>query len=258
MIDLLTPRRISRSADHFYTLDGKTYPGVTGILKVCIDKSEQLKVWAANMTADAVLGLVEAREDGSWDLTSLDALLRSVGPKGVKKAITDRGSWQMDQARDLGTQVHDLADQWIRGLDPVIPDYAKKHVEHYKEWWEASGWTLRASEAMLVNPEFGYGGTLDLLCRDAAGKSVLADIKTGAKGVYKEAILQLAAYGMAELLETEKGLFSMPAVDRYTILHVTADKPVREIEVNIGPLEQVAWTACLSLYEWNQSAKGKL
>ena len=57
----------------------------------------------------------------------------------------------------------------------------------YAAWWKASGWRLRLSEAMLVNPMMGYGGTLDLLAYDRDGRTVLADIKTG-KGVYQEAV----------------------------------------------------------------------
>ena len=246
---------ITRSADHRYTFDGKTYPGVTGILKV-IDKSGPLMNWAARMTAEAALGLVVPGEGGKWDFGSLDALLRSVGPEGTVKALTSRSSWKNDEAKDLGTEVHGLADDLIHGrLDLAsVPARAKAHVDHYAKWWEASGWTIRTSEALLVHPEFKYGGTLDLLCRDRDGRTVLADIKTG-KGVYRETVLQLTAYGMAQLIQTEAGVFAMPKVDRYAILHVTADG-VREIEVPIGSLEEVAWAACLDLHQWSEATKG--
>jgi hypothetical protein len=101
-----------------------------------------------------------------------------------------------------------------------------------------------------------YGGTLDILARDRDGRTVLADIKTG-KAVYSEAVLQLTAYGEAEMIQTPAGqLFPMPAVDRYAILHVTADG-VREIEVPVGVLERVAWAACLDLFTWKETTKGR-
>ena len=66
---------ITRSADHRYTFDGKTYPGVTGILSV-IDKSAALMSWAARQTAEAALAMqadlkklnarMIERGDGSW------------------------------------------------------------------------------------------------------------------------------------------------------------------------------------------------
>lgn len=248
---------ITRSADHRYTYEGKTYPGVTSILKV-IDKSDALMAWAARNTAEAALGMMSGPDPLYWPLS---ALLASVGPEGVTKALTSRSSWKRDEAAQLGTDVHTLADLWVKGANPVIPEHAEAHVHHYSEWWQASGWTLRTSEALLVNPTFGYGGTLDLLCRDADGRTVLADIKTG-KGVYREAALQLTAYGMAEFIQTGEAItgdarvFKMPAVDRYVILHVTASG-VREIEVPVGTLEKVAWGACLDLHTWAESTKGK-
>lgn len=241
---ILTPQKITRSADHRYTYNGETYPGVTSILKV-VDKSDALMAWAARNTAEAALKLSG----------TLPQLLAEVGPEGVVRALTARSAWKRDEAAQLGTDVHELADKFIRGVPHEIPDFAKKHVAGYAEWWQASGWSLRTSEAMVINPEQRYGGTLDLLARDRDGKTVLADIKTG-KGVYSEAVLQLTAYGTAPLIQTDTGIFAMPKVDRHVILHVTADG-VREIEVPVGTLEIVAWCACIDLHLWKETTKGK-
>jgi hypothetical protein len=48
----------------------------------------------------------------------------------------------------------------------------------------------------------------------------------------------------------------MPHIDRYAILHVTAEG-VREVEVNIGDLELQAWYGCIDLSAWHQTLKGK-
>jgi hypothetical protein len=239
---------ITRSDDHVYTYAGVKYPSVTGILKV-IDKSEALKTWAANQTADAALRIGPE---------GLRVLLDAVGPLGVKKALTNRADWQKDEAAALGTAVHGYADDHINGrpIPDDLPAVQRDYVTVYEDWWKAAGWTVRTSEAYLVHTAHGYGGTLDLLCRDRDGRTVLADIKTG-KGVYSEAVLQLAAYGAAELIQTPAGdLFPMPAVDRYAILHVTKDG-VREIEVSIGALELLAWGAAIDLYQWHRTVKGK-
>lgn len=246
MTALLTPTLITRSASHQYTYAGTTYPGVTSILKV-IDKSDALMAWAARNTAEAALAQLDA----------LASLRATVGDQGVIKALTSRASWKRDEAAQLGTDVHALADRLVNGeSDMIVPENVRKHVHGYAEWWAASGWTIRTTEAYLVNPGHGYGGTLDLLCRDRDGRTVLADIKTG-KGVYSESVLQLTAYGAATLIQTPAGqLFPMPAVDRYAILHVTADG-VREIEVPVGTLEQMAWAACIDLFTWKETTKGK-
>ena len=246
-VDLLKPQAIARTADHTYIYQGKRYPGVTTVLKV-LDKSGPLMHWAARNTAQAALN------------TDIAALRATVGDEGVIKALTSRSEWKRDEAAQLGTAVHQMADDMITGRVPdnvlFAPGPTFERVKSYAEWWRNSGWTLRASEAMVVHPVFQYGGTLDLLCYDADGKTVLADIKTGS-GVYKEAVLQLTAYGMAELLQTDAGLFTMPAVDRHVILHVTAESPVRVIECNVGALEKVAWGACLDLHQWMDTMKGK-
>jgi hypothetical protein len=247
---------ITRSADHRYTYEGVVYPGVTGILGV-LDKSGPLMNWAARQTATAALEML-------GPIRALDALVENVGKEGAIKALTSRSSWQRDEAAALGTDVHNLADMMVTGRPlPALTDTNRARVEHYARWWEASGWKLRLSEAMVVlpDPACGFGGTFDLLCYDRDGRTVLADIKTG-KAVYHEAVLQMAAYGMAKLVQpASDGLlpgrvYPMPMPDRYAILHVTADE-VREVEVAVGTPERMAFLACRELHEWRESMKGK-
>jgi hypothetical protein len=251
---------ITRSEDHHYTYEGVTYPGVTGILKV-LDKSDALMAWAARNTAEAAIALAMDYEIGEGTdhhgPSGLDKLLQTVGTDGTVKALTSRSSWKRDEAAALGTEVHNLADMVARGVPtPPMSDTVRSRVLKYTDWWKSSGWTLRTSEAMLVNPLAGYGGTLDLLARDADGLTVLADIKTG-KAVYHEAVLQLTAYGDATWIEAPGlGLFPMVRVDRYVILHVTASE-VRPVEVNVGALERVAFAGCLQMAAWRESVKGK-
>jgi hypothetical protein len=238
---------ITRSTDHHYRYAGETYPGVTGVLGV-LDKSGPLMGWASRETAKAAVA----------QIANLPSLLETVGEEGVIKALTARSTWQRDEAAQLGTQVHHLADLYVRGEPlPPMSETIKARVEAYADWWKASGWTLRVSEAYIVSPALRYGGTFDLLAKDADGRTVLADIKSG-RAVYREAALQLAAYGMAELVARpgDTKAYPMPKVDRYAVLHVTADG-VREIELSIGQAEYMAWMACLELSRWAESMKGK-
>jgi hypothetical protein len=241
---------ITRSADHHYTFRGVTYRGTTGILKV-LDKSDPMMAWASRKTAEAAIANIGA----------LPQLLESVGPEGVVKALTARSAWTSEKAMDLGSEIHDMADRYVKGQEPVPgTEEATARVKAYAEWWKASGWTLRASEALLVNTVAGYGGTLDLLCRDADGRTVLADIKSGRidyRGrVYDSIVLQLAAYGMAEWLQVGAQLYPMVQVDRYAVVHVTADG-VKEVEVPIGQADHIAFLACVELAKWRESRKGK-
>jgi len=250
---------ITRDAAHNYFYEGRQYPGVTGILKV-LDKSDALMGWAARQTAEAALKV------------NLPELLEAVGPEGTIAALTKRSAWTRDEAAQLGTDVHHHADVYLRSgaIPDGLSDGVAKRVKAYADWWDASGWKLRLSEAMVIRPtdsegtEPGWGGTFDLLAYDADGKTVLADIKTG-KAVYREAVLQLAAYGMASkvqpaaefMVNEQPGTFTMPVPDRYVILHVTMDG-VREVEVNIGTNERMAFLACLDLWHWTESMKGRM
>lgn len=257
-VDLLRPQPITRSADHRYTYNGITYPGVTSILGV-LDKSGPLMAWAARETAEAAVRFASKPTDVGDELfgkSTLEYMLETVGEAGTIKALTERSGWKRDSAAQLGTEVHRIADLVNNGLEPPqMDDITRTRVNHYSEWWRGSGWRLRASEAMLIEDDLGYGGTMDLLCYDEDGKTVLADIKTGEKGVYREAILQLTLYGMAKRIQTDKGIFAMPVADRYALLHVTS-KGCRVIEINVGQRERVAALACINLYEWHEATKG--
>jgi hypothetical protein len=238
---------ISRSADHRYTYEGETYPGVTGILDI-LDKSGPLMGWAANQTADAAIASV----------AMLPSMLETSGPDGVRKFLTARKNWTNDTAKLLGTDVHAMAELVVKGEPtPPMADATRSRVLHYAAWWKASGWTLRLAEAMVVFPTHRYGGTFDLLAYDRDGRTVLADVKTG-KGVYREVALQLAAYGLAPIVAPTGSptAYPMPKIDRYVVLHVTTEG-VRDVEIEVGTAEHMAWLACIDLHSWAESMKGK-
>jgi hypothetical protein len=193
-------------------------------------------------------------------------MIENIGRDGVIKAVTSRANWQRDEAAQLGTQVHHWADALVASQPlPSLSDTARAYAEHYAEWWQSRRWTLRLSEALVVSPQLpgntdheGWGGTFDLLAYDQDGRTVLADIKTG-KGIYREVILQLAAYGMAKLVSPMGSgtVYPMPTVDRYVVIHVTREG-VREVELSIGAREWAAWLSALDLYRWTETVKGKL
>lgn len=260
---MITTPLILRTDDHRYLYAGQEFPGVTNVLKV-IDKSDALMTWAARNTAEAALTLYNRKlnpldpDIQGMSIDALGQLVETVGQDGAIKALTSRSTWKRDEAAHLGTRVHAYADDLVNGrpIPADLPGSQGDYVKAYADWWASSGWTIRTTEAIVLHERHRYGGTLDILARDADGRTVLADIKTG-KAVYSEAVLQLAAYGNAELIQTPGGqIYPMPAVDRYVILHVTA-KEVRPIEVSVGTLELNAWGACLDLHAWHRTMKGK-
>src|SRR5688572_11980794 len=103
--NVMIPPAIQRSADHRYTYEGETYPGVTSILDV-LDKSGPLMGWAARQTAEAAIDMAMR---GGDEESALDKLVNTVGRAGAISALTARKNWTNETAKDLGTDVHDMA-----------------------------------------------------------------------------------------------------------------------------------------------------
>lgn len=229
---------IKRDRWHRYTFEGIRYPGWTGIGKV-IDKSEPLIIWA---TRKAVAGVLD-------QLDAIPGLLANNDRQAVVDMLAKRSAWDRDKAADRGTGIHAIADAIISGTPVTVPEAHRDEAAAITAWWAGSGWTRRLTEAYVVNPTLGYGGTFDLLARDGEGRTVLADIKTGR--FYPEHALQLLAYANAEWVMPADGTVSypMPAVDRYVILRVDADR-VEPIEVTPTEDDRAAFLACIPLARW--------
>jgi hypothetical protein len=238
---------ITRDRWHRYTYEGQTYPGVTSILRV-LDKSDALMAWASRNTAEAALA----------QLDHLAGLRDTVGPEGVIKALTARSGWKRDEAAAAGSDIHGLAERIARGEPlPDVSPVIRARVEAYAAWWRSSGWRIRLAEAFVVEPVLGYGGTLDLLAYDEAGRTVLADVKSGSN-VFSEVRLQLLAYGEAALIAPQSSplAYPMPSIERYVVLHVT-DAGVRVIDVAVDEDDRAALRACLPLSRWHTARKGQ-
>jgi hypothetical protein len=249
-IDLAIAPAIARSADHFYTYEGERYPGVTGILQVLGANFSVAARYGAKQAATVAADLVDSGTIFDlWQAQKRDGFIAGM----TASAVNHR-----NEAAALGTDVHAMAELVVRGEPtPAMNETTRARVLHYAAWWEASGWTLRLAEAMVVFPTHRYGGTFDLLAYDRDGKTVLADVKTG-KGVYKEVALQLAAYSLAPIVAPTGSpkAYPMPKVDRHVVLHVTTEG-VREVEIAVGTAEHMAWLACIDLHSWAESMKGK-
>jgi genome maintenance exonuclease 1 len=237
---------ISRDRYHRYTYEGTIYPGWTSIGKI-VDKSEALMTWA---TRRAVAGVLD-------QLDALPAMLANNDRTEVINMLAKRSAWDRDKAGSRGSTIHDHADRIVRGLEPVdVAVELRKPVAAIAEWWASCGWTLRLSEAYVVNPALGYAGTFDLLARDQAGLTVLADWKSGR--MYPEHRLQLLAYASAQFIAPADSpvAYPMPAVDRHVVLLVT-DDGVEPVEVEIDDSDRAAFLACIPLARWKASHERK-
>lgn len=116
----------------------------------------------------------------------------SMGKKGVQW----RG--KRDAAGDIGTVVHKMVEDHIKGLSVTCPlpptetVAALRSFGAFKEWSARLGVEYIEVEPTLVSEAKEYGGTPDAIGR-VSGDLTLFDWKTGS-GVYKSALRQVAAY----------------------------------------------------------------
>lgn len=105
-----------------------------------------------------------------------------------------------DESADAGSVGHFLIEHWLKNNEVDLSDYPQYIIEighivleKFKQSWRESNLTFVASEISLVSEEFGYGGTLDLIARDAQNRLCLVDEKTS-KMLYESHFFQLAGY----------------------------------------------------------------
>ena len=76
----------------------------------------------------------------------------------------------------LNQQVADLSDYTQEERDKALVCYSK-----FVDWWDEQGLVSVATEIQLVNEEYRYGGTIDLIAERNNGDFVLLDFKTSKK-----------------------------------------------------------------------------
>ena len=105
-----------------------------------------------------------------------------------------------DKAADIGTVAHYLVECHIKNEPQDLEDYPPRVVKTawvaykaFEDWCSTNKVETLACEEELVSEKYLFGGKIDWVARDAAGRVLLLDIKTS-KGIYEEHKYQLAAY----------------------------------------------------------------
>lgn len=169
--------------NHAYYLDGVKLDGVTTLLGNGLPKPALIN-WASNVTAEYAV-------DNWADLSKMSLSERMKVLKGSKYAITD-------EAKQRGTEVHDLAEQLALGNEVEVPDPIAGHVSSALRFLEEYKAETILTETSCFHDKALYAGTFDLLLKSGlpehAGKVILGDWKTSRSGIYSETALQLTAY----------------------------------------------------------------
>ena len=240
-----------RSSDHHYSVDGGPWiPGITSIIRAGIDKSNFLLPWGKGLTADAALDNIE----------KLRAMLDDVGRAPAKAWLMQAADAQSDAAAKLGTQIHDLTEQFDRGQTPDVAPELMPWVEAYHRFLEDWKPVFKSRERYVVNLEQGYAGTYDSICV-LGGKLTMMDLKTG-KSHYAESRLQLVALGRAEFIGVsgDPKRYPMPAIEQHAILHVRPDAYERGYQLYRLDVNESDWRAflgALAVYRWSQQRPSK-
>lgn len=226
--------------------DGSPIVSVTEVLQHLGWKTPGLMRWAANLSAQAC---ADAMAGGASYVDAVEVAKRAPFAK-------------RDAAAEAGTMAHAMCEALVCGRDPEdaidvlapieVQDAARRAFERFGTWWRDCGLALHLSEEQLVNRAAGYGGTLDLLLRDASGALVLADIKTGSS-IHLDVVAQLGGY--ARLLREVRG----EHVARGLVVHVPADEDgvVDAVEITRESLAagEVVFGACLEIHRAKRAVR---
>lgn len=210
--------REATSDGRFYWWKGEgPFISVTNALKHGVPKPA-LMYWSARTVAEYVAN--------NWDEA---AQLREQMDTAEFTALLKNKPWRdRDKKADLGSLVHDAAEEWALTGDTTIsadlPEEAARKLAQFHNFMSAVQPELWATEVVVYNRQFGYAGALDLILEldvpNLDGHRFIVDIKTGS-GVYAEAALQQTAYRNGEFMGIGDDEVDMPDVDGALILHLT-------------------------------------
>lgn len=236
-------RHDHKRGGHHYTIDGKRAIGVTTALNGI--PKDALKYWAAREVAEHAV-----------DNLDLIRQLTASGGRGPAVSYLKEVPFQKrDEAAVRGTDVHLLAEQYMRGDEVDVPRRLEPYVMGFARYIEDHNPTSVHSELLVASRAHLYAGTLDSIEDIPEYGRCLVDYKTSG-GVYGEYVLQCAGYRYAEVMvDADGNEHPMPQVDRVFILHI---KP-GDYELIPAQADEAAFDRFLKAmdnYRWNvQSSK---
>ena len=173
---------------HAYYVNGKRKTGVTTYCGMK-DKSAGLVSWAVGLFRDYLLELFEA------------------GEKIIEQHILDGAilhEKKKTEAADIGTEVHDWIERFIKGENPDMPERreAQIGVNAFIDWTKANKVKFMSSERIVYSKRYDYIGKMDIEAK-VNGKLSLIDIKTS-NDIRNDYYMQTAAYVRADEEESDR------------------------------------------------------
>lgn len=250
---------IATDQGRFYTdpRTGELYPSVTNIIDRCVNKPV-LVPWAAKITAEHILK----------DKLSYYAKLAMTDLERALKESKSQVRFARESAMDLGTRVHDYAENLVLGAPTVDDPEVAPYAVQLARWFDAEkvdfGVDVEAAECTVMSRIHGYAGTGDLWWwqtdPDGSRHLVLVDYKSSAtrpvSSVYPEYSLQLAALGHAEVMvlkdDTE---VEAPTIARHYVLNLRPNS-YRLVPIVVASETVEAFLAGIVLAKWMIGRRG--
>lgn len=183
---------------HRFTANGVyVFPSVTAATGV-IDKSRPLIYWAVGLTKDYLMGNLQVLIDdvkGDKIATLIDEAIKQ---HSIKK----------EKAADVGTQVHDWVEKFIKAKSkkdwPEIPKDPQifNGITAFLKWTDEYEVEFKSSEKLIYSKKYKYAGIMDAEAV-IKRKFCVIDFKTS-KAIYPEMRFQVAAYQAAAEEESGK------------------------------------------------------
>jgi hypothetical protein len=223
-----------------YTLNGKKYPRVTGIL-ACTAKPALVPA-AVKVVTEHIRSVV----DGGLEIDWVD----------VKREY--RRQW--DRKANTGTLVHAAVSSAIAG-EPIdsdaLTDEQNAILDQFYRWQRGFAPVYLASEFAVFSDTHKYAGTADMAMQ-IDGRTLLVDVKTG-KDLWPDVALQLAAYANADFYMVGGKRVTPWRFDGWAVLHLRADRfELREVR---DEYRELAWRRFCALREvayWTQAEGQKV
>jgi len=157
-------------------------PSVTSILSVLA--KPQLDKWKMQQVALASMRLKRAAGESDDYLC---------------KRIIEEAFVQVEQAADLGSQIHEALEKHFEGVP--VPEELQVYTQPVLDWQEQKQVEFIERELCVVNRDHGFAGTMDVACRYGKNGIGVLDFKTRktkpgvAVTPYDGQAMQIAAYG---------------------------------------------------------------
>ena len=167
-----------------YKVNGEVKPGVTGLIGKRFSGGG-LMWWAENCVYKAIEQIM------TYDKRPIDEIQQ------FRSKVESRVKEIQSEARDIGTNMHSLAEDYINKKEVIEPDTEplKTMFHKFKKWWQSTGFEVIATETTCYSEELEVCGTFDAIVTKKSwkGKHALLDFKTS-KDFFIDQPIQIATY----------------------------------------------------------------